>query len=134
MHLSSSALFTTQPYRKYPSNAQSTSHANQRFSDYATKVFGFATFGRIYGTITCISGITQLSQSGLDALTHGPLHNNPIPINATLGGLGALVGVILTVFVAVKGKSFAEKKTEMEADDERERLLSNAQSGYGTGH
>ncbi|KAH7233532.1 major facilitator superfamily domain-containing protein [Fusarium tricinctum] len=103
-------------------------------SDYATKVFGFATFGRIYGTITCISGITQLSQSGLDALTHGPLNNNPIPINATLGGLGALVGIILTVFVAVKGKNFAEKKTEMEADDERERLLSNAQSGYGTSH
>ncbi|KAM0350600.1 hypothetical protein ACHAPU_003085 [Fusarium lateritium] len=102
-------------------------------SDYATKVFGFATFGRIYGTITCISGITQLSQSGLDALTHGPLHNNSIPINATLGGTGAIVGLALTAFVAVKGRSFAERKVEMEADDERERLLSNAQSGYGTG-
>ncbi|KAF5662711.1 hypothetical protein FHETE_7817 [Fusarium heterosporum] len=102
-------------------------------SDYATKVFGFATFGRIYGTITCISGVTQLSQSGLDALTHGPLQNNPTPINATLGGAGAIVGLVLTIFVAVKGRSFAEKKVEMEADDERERLLSNAQSGYGTG-
>ncbi|KAF4454451.1 hypothetical protein F53441_3078 [Fusarium austroafricanum] len=103
-------------------------------SDYATKVFGFATFGRIYGTITCISGITQLSQSGLDALTHGPLHDNPTPINATLGGVGALVGLILTIFITVKGRVFVEKKVEMEADDERERLLSNAQNGYGTGH
>ncbi|KAF4998902.1 hypothetical protein FGRMN_2833 [Fusarium graminum] len=102
-------------------------------SDYATKVFGFATFGRIYGTITCVSGITQLSQSVLDALTHGPLQNNPTPINATLGGAGTIVGLILTIFVAVKGRSFAEKKVEMKADDERERLLSNAQSGYGAG-
>ncbi|KAJ4264458.1 hypothetical protein NW762_005658 [Fusarium torreyae] len=103
-------------------------------SDYATKVFGFATFGRIYGTITCLSGIVQLAQSGLDALTHGPLHDNPVPINVTLGGAGALVGLTLTVFVTVKGRTFVEKKIEMEADDERERLLSNARSGYGTGH
>ncbi|KAG8672862.1 hypothetical protein FPOAC2_06274 [Fusarium poae] len=103
-------------------------------SDYATKVFGFATFGRIYGTITCVSGITQLAQSGLDALTHGPLHDNPTPINATLGAVGTLVGLILTVFVAIKGRMFVEKKVEMKADDERERLLSNAQSNYGTGH
>ncbi|CAF3660936.1 unnamed protein product [Fusarium graminearum] len=103
-------------------------------SDYATKVFGFATFGRIYGTITCVSGITQLAQSGLDALTHGPLHGNPTPINATLGAVGALVGAIMTVFVAIKGNRFEEKKAEMKADDERERLLSNAQSNYGTGH
>lgn len=97
-------------------------------------MFGFATFGRIYGTITCVSGITQLAQSGLDVLTHGPLHDNPVPINATLGATGALVGIALTVFVAVKGRIFAEKKVEAKADDERERLLSNAQSNYGTGH
>ncbi|KAF5024414.1 hypothetical protein F66182_3500 [Fusarium sp. NRRL 66182] len=103
-------------------------------SDYATKVFGFATFGRIYGTITCLSGIVNLAQSGLDALTHGPLHDNPIPINATLGGVGTLVGLALTIFVTVKGRSFVEKKMEMEADDERERLLSGARADYGTGH
>lgn len=104
------------------------------FSDYATKVFGFATFGRIYGTITCVSGITQLIQSGLDALTHGPLHNHPTPVNATLGAVGALVGLILTIFITVKGRVFVEKKVEMEVDGERERLLSDAQNGYGTGH
>ncbi|KAF4420126.1 photosystem II D2 [Fusarium acutatum] len=103
-------------------------------SDYATKVFGFATFGRIYGTITCISGITQLIQSGLDALTHGPLHDDPTPVNATLGAVGALVGLILTIFITVKGRVFVEKKVEMEADGERERLLSDTQNGYGTGH
>ncbi|KAF7587211.1 hypothetical protein BBP40_007548 [Aspergillus hancockii] len=40
-------------------------------SDYATKVFGFATFGRVYGTIICFSGIVNFSQYGLDYLTHG---------------------------------------------------------------
>ena len=100
-------------------------------SDYATKVFGFATFGRIYGTIVCISGTVNLVQSGLDALTHGPLHGDPTAINATLGTLGAVLSLALTIFVAVKGRVFVEEKTEMEADHERERLLSGAQQGYG---
>ncbi|KAG5805365.1 hypothetical protein H9Q71_010065 [Fusarium xylarioides] len=103
-------------------------------SDYATKVFGFATFGRIYGTVTCISGITQLIQSGLDALTHGPLHDDPTPVNAALGAAGALVGLILTIFITVKGRVFVEKKVGMEAEDERERLLSATRIGYGTDH
>ncbi|KAF4471585.1 photosystem II D2 [Fusarium albosuccineum] len=102
-------------------------------SDYATKVFGFATFGRIYGTITCLSGIVNLAQSGLDALTHGPLHGNPVPINAALGAVGALIGLTLTIFVSVKGRSFVDRKIELEADHERERLLSDAHHDYGTG-
>ncbi|KAK8078716.1 hypothetical protein PG994_002523 [Apiospora phragmitis] len=48
-------------------------------SDYATKVFGFATFGRIYGMLTCLSGVVNFSQSGIDALTHGPLRGDPYP-------------------------------------------------------
>ncbi|KAJ4181515.1 hypothetical protein FALCPG4_016657 [Fusarium falciforme] len=102
-------------------------------SDYATKVFGFATFGRIYGTITCLSGLVNFAQSGLDVLTHGPLDGNPVPINVTLGGLGAVIGLTLTIFVAVKGRVFVDQKAEMEADHERERLLSDANGGYGTG-
>jgi hypothetical protein len=103
-------------------------------SDYATKVFGFATFGRIYGTVTCVSGITQLIQSGLDALTHGPLHDDPTPVNATLGAAGALVGLTLTIFITVRGRVFVEKRVDMWADVERERLLSEDRIGYGTGH
>ncbi|KAM5344240.1 hypothetical protein ACJ41O_012777 [Fusarium nematophilum] len=101
-------------------------------SDYATKVFGFATFGRIYGTITCISGIVNFAQSGLDALTHGPLHGNPTPVNSTLGALGAVIGATLTIFVRIRGNVFAGRKTEMEAGQERERLLSDAHEGYGS--
>ncbi|KAF6828762.1 major facilitator superfamily transporter [Colletotrichum plurivorum] len=102
-------------------------------SDYATKVFGFATFGRIYGTIVCVSGVINFAQSGLDALTHGPLHGDPTPVNITLGGAGTVIGVILTAFVAIKGRTFVqEEKPALDAMEERQRLLSNAGQDYGT--
>ncbi|TVY82997.1 Protein FMP42 [Lachnellula suecica] len=72
-------------------------------SDYATKVFGFATFGRVYGTIICLSGIVNFSQSGIDALTLGPLHGNPTPINVVLAAVGFVVGSVLVLFVWAKG-------------------------------
>lgn len=100
-------------------------------SDYSTKVFGFATFGRIYGTIVCISGMVNFVQSGLDALTYGPLHGNPTPINATLGALGGIIGVTLTIFVRIRGRVFVVEKTELDTNPERQRLLSDAHEGYG---
>ncbi|KAF9874452.1 hypothetical protein CkaCkLH20_08015 [Colletotrichum karsti] len=101
-------------------------------SDYATKVFGFATFGRIYGTIVCVSGLINFAQSGLDALTHGPLHGDPTLVNVTLGAAGTLIGLILTVFVAFKGRTFVEEeKPALDAIEERQRLLSNAGQDYG---
>lgn len=103
-------------------------------SDYAVKVFGFATFGRIYGTLVCISGVANFAQSGLDALTHGPLAGNPTPINAGLGVAGSLVGVALTAFTAIQGRKFVtEEKITSAVAEERQRLLSDAHNGYGTG-
>lgn len=99
--------------------------------DYATKVFGFATFGRIYGTIVCVSGLVNFVQSGLDAITHGPLHGDPTPINIAMGSGGALIGAALTIFVAVKGRVFVEEKVDIEADLER-WLLAENNEGYGT--
>ncbi|KAK1545108.1 major facilitator superfamily transporter [Colletotrichum paranaense] len=102
-------------------------------SDYATKVFGFATFGRIYGTIVCVSGLVNFAQSGLDALTHGPLHCDPTPVNVTLGASGTIIGAFLTAFVAIKGRTFVtEEKPELDAVEERQRLLSSAGQGYGS--
>ncbi|KAH6976781.1 major facilitator superfamily domain-containing protein [Ilyonectria destructans] len=100
-------------------------------SDYATKAFGFATFGRIYGTIVCLSGMVNFVQSGLDALTHGPLHGNPTPINATLGALGGIIGVTLAIFVRIRGRVFMDEKAELDVGPERRRLLSVAHEGYG---
>lgn len=92
-------------------------------SDYAVKVFGFATFGRVYGTIICLSGLVNFSQYGLDALTLGTFRGNPIPINIILAGVGFLNGSALVMFVlreerALKGTEFRD-----EAETERQRLI-----------
>ncbi|OJJ33242.1 hypothetical protein ASPWEDRAFT_43321 [Aspergillus wentii DTO 134E9] len=91
-------------------------------SDYATKVFGFATFGRVYGTIICFSGLVNFSQYGLDTLTHSLFHDDPIPINAFLTGAGFLVGVALVAFVYLSGRDMKEKEEEGD-DEERQRLI-----------
>lgn len=101
-------------------------------SDYAAKVFGFASFGRIYGTVVCISGLSNFAQTAIDALVFGPLHGNPVPINIGLGACGAIVGLALTIYVAIKGRVFHEEKVQVETE-ERQRLMSVSEAGgYGT--
>jgi hypothetical protein len=100
-------------------------------SDYATKVFGFATFGRVYGTIICFSGLVNLSQTGIDALTKSTFHGNPIPVNATLAGLGFIIGVALVTYVTVQTYRMQKAMfdddmwtvTNTEADSVMESLL-----------
>lgn len=88
--------------------------------DYATKVFGFATFGRIYGTVICVSGLGQFIQPALDALTHGPLHENPIPLNIAFAVSGTTVAAALTLFVYVKTRA---NSNESGTEEERRGLL-----------
>ena len=71
-------------------------------SDYATKVFGFATFGRVYGAIVCFSGLVNLSQTGIDALTKSRFGGNPVPVNAFLTISAFLVGTALVTYVTVQ--------------------------------
>ncbi|PWY77869.1 MFS transporter [Aspergillus eucalypticola CBS 122712] len=92
-------------------------------SDYATKVFGFATFGRVYGTIICVSGMVNFAQYGLDALTHGPFDGNPIPINIFFAIAGFVVGTALVSFVYVAGRRLRAREQELEEDEERQRLI-----------
>ncbi|KAJ5101395.1 Major facilitator superfamily domain general substrate transporter [Penicillium alfredii] len=89
-------------------------------SDYTTKVFGFATFGRVYGTIICLSGLVNFSQYGLDALTHHKFNGNPIPINGFLAVAGLVVGIALVSFVCVAGRQMREHE---DVDEERQRLI-----------
>ncbi|KAI0435696.1 major facilitator superfamily domain-containing protein [Xylaria telfairii] len=100
-------------------------------SDYATKVFGFTTFGRLYGAITCISGVLSFSQSGLDILVHGPLNNNPTPINIALTVVGTAVGLFLTVYVAAKSKDYREETHDDCHGQEQMRLIRGGLEGYG---
>lgn len=89
-------------------------------SDYAAKVFGFATFGTVYGTIICISGLCTFTQSALQAITHDAFHDDPTPVNLALAGLGLLIGIALVTFVAARGRTVQEEQAE---EDERRSLL-----------
>ncbi|CAO2652511.1 Nn.00g007940.m01.CDS01 [Neocucurbitaria sp. VM-36] len=84
-------------------------------SDYATKVFGFATFGRVYGTIICFSGLVNLSQTGIDALTKGAFKGNPIPVNASLGIAAFVIGTALVTYVTVQVYRMRKRLDEEDA-------------------
>ncbi|CAK1366172.1 Protein FMP42 [Cercospora beticola] len=89
-------------------------------SDYAAKVFGFATFGRVYGTIICFSGLINLSQPLIDAANHEVFHDNPIPINVILASLGLVFGVMLVGYVWTQGRKVEIQNHKV---DETTRLL-----------
>ena len=95
-------------------------------------MFGYQTFGRIYGALICLSGLTNLVQPGLDALTHGPLHDDPTPINFAIGVGGTITGVAMTIFLTIMGRRFAQVKEEIDAYPEARVPLKNDVHGYGT--
>ncbi|KAF2638824.1 MFS general substrate transporter [Massarina eburnea CBS 473.64] len=101
-------------------------------SDYSAKVFGFATFGKVYGLIICLAGVLNFAQSGLDAATHGPFHNNPLPVNVILLSSALLVGIALVGFVARKSHKIHRENIEEEAEGARETLMPGA-NGIGMG-
>lgn len=71
-------------------------------SDYSAKVFGFRTFGTVYGLIICLSGLLNFSQSGLDVLFHKTFKGDPVPVNLILLGLGLIIGASLVGFVSLQ--------------------------------
>ncbi|KAI5923345.1 major facilitator superfamily domain-containing protein [Camillea tinctor] len=79
-------------------------------SDYSAKVFGFRTFGTVYGTIICLSGLLNFSQSGLDFLFHETFHGDPIPVNILLMSLGLVVGICLVGYVGIKARMLRIKR------------------------
>ncbi|ROW18310.1 hypothetical protein VPNG_00349 [Cytospora leucostoma] len=85
-------------------------------SDYSAKVFGFKTFGTVYGAIICLSGLFNFSQSGLDYLFHETFRGDPIPVNVILLSLGLLVGLALLIYVGVQVKDLKRKMLELEAE------------------
>lgn len=106
-------------------------------SDYAAKVFGFATFGKVYGLIICLAGVGNFAQAGLDALTLRVWRGDPVPVNVGLTVLVAGVGGGLVGFVAYQTGVLDVKKRDG-ADQgqvvrEREPLLRNEEPrrGYG---
>ena len=100
-------------------------------SDYAAKVFGFQTFGKVYGMIICVSGLFNFSQSVLDALTHKTFRDDPVPVNLVLLALVLVVGTTLTLYVYRKSVLLVGDWREEEAEGESERLIPNGFDGDG---
>lgn len=73
-------------------------------SDYSAKVFGFETFGKVYGSMICLSGLLNIGQTGLDYLTKFTFHKNPLPVNIFLLTMASVVGVVLVWFVDTRAK------------------------------
>jgi hypothetical protein len=102
-------------------------------SDYAAKVFGFATFGRVYGTIICFSGLVNLLQPAIDATSHEVFHNNPMPLNALLAGVACVIGVILVVYVVVQGRKVMKEHAVEDAETASIlQSIAEDESEYGT--
>ena len=106
-------------------------------SDYAAKVFGFATFGKVYGLIICLAGAFNLSQSALDAATHQIFHSDPRPINVILLSSALIVGIALLGFVYKKSHTILRENIEADAEGARETLMPGVKVGiaardYGT--
>ncbi|POS82319.1 hypothetical protein EPUL_006051, partial [Erysiphe pulchra] len=53
-------------------------------SDFNAKIFGFTTFGTVYGLMISISGLFNFVANGLDQLRNYTFHQDPIPINLIL--------------------------------------------------
>lgn len=85
-------------------------------SDYSAKVFGFTTFGTVYGLMMCISGLFNYTQTLLDYATHHYEGNNPTPVNLMLVSLTMIFGTSLVVYILGQQKNIERKRLELEAE------------------
>ncbi|CCF56627.1 hypothetical protein KAFR_0B03300 [Kazachstania africana CBS 2517] len=71
-------------------------------SDYSSKIFGFDTFGTVYGLLICICGFCNFGQNWLDKCTHIVFNMNPIPVNLLLLFASILSACILLKYIHVQ--------------------------------
>lgn len=98
-------------------------------SDYAAKVFGFQTFGKVYGLIICLAGLLNFSQSGLDAMTHKVFHRDPLPVNIILLVIALVVGVVLVGYVYHQSRHLKRGALEEEAEEAEDMRMPDAANG-----
>ncbi len=84
-------------------------------SDYCGKVFGFDTFGSVYGIIICFAGLLNFIQTTMDWATHYVFNNNPTPINIITTTLTAIVGSGLILYIKTQLKYIERNRLEQEA-------------------
>lgn len=83
-------------------------------------MFGYSTFGVVYGAIILVSGLFTFTQSGLQALLHVTFDDDPEPINLGLATAGLILGIALVMYVDIKGRAM-----------QRQRMLGKAVIGGG---
>lgn len=86
-------------------------------SDICAKVFGFETFGTVYGMIICFSGLCNILLQFMDQVTHTVFKGNPIPVNATLTALTVLFAGLMISFVSSQERAISRRNLELEAQD-----------------
>ena len=102
-------------------------------SDYAAKVFGFQTFGKVYGLIICLAGLFNFLESPLDAVTHIRFKRDPVPVNVILLSVSFVVGFALVSFVYIQSRNTRRDLLEAEAEGSREALMPTVNgNSYGT--
>ncbi|KAH3902814.1 Fmp42p SCDLUD_000405 [Saccharomycodes ludwigii] len=77
-------------------------------SDYCAKVFGFETFGTVYGLLMTIAGLLNLLQSVFDRWTHSVFKMNPTPINSILVLITILFGGSLFFYIKLQLKKISQ--------------------------
>jgi hypothetical protein len=85
--------------------------------DFCAKVFGFDTFGTVYGAIICILGVANGLQQVMDRVTHETFDMNPTPVNALLTATTAVFGAALVGFVRLQERLLKRKRLEQEAQE-----------------
>ncbi|KAG0676377.1 hypothetical protein C6P40_001970 [Pichia californica] len=98
-------------------------------SDYCVKVFGYATFGTVYGAIICFSGMMNLFQTLLDNSTHFKFRGNPTPVNSFLVILTVVFGLSMLFFIKTQEKKIVRNNVIAEAlggvEDDNENTFSS---------
>jgi MFS family permease len=100
-------------------------------SDYAAKVFGFQTFGKVVGLIVCLAGIGNLLQTPLDILTFEAFGQDPIPVNVILTLTAFVAGCLLVTFVFRKTRRQGRCSRADATRDESQMPAANREGDSG---
>lgn len=92
-------------------------------SDFCAKVFGFETFGTVYGTIICIAGMCNILQQLLDRVTHSVFDMNPGPVNSVLTVLTIVFAFAIIFFVRSQEMEMKRRNLELEAQNASTLLI-----------
>ncbi|KAJ4147344.1 hypothetical protein LMH87_001874 [Akanthomyces muscarius] len=81
----------------------------------ASKIFGFATFGRVYGTVICVSGVFNLVQPAVESWLSVQLQGNPLVLNIAFGVVGTVLAAMFTGYVQWQSRESSKRHVHNDA-------------------